>query len=183
MRLLLIAACSLAAAASIAAADARLIAFDQPAAAKQIQPSDPAQVQTAIVGKGAKRALQVTCKAGTTGYPGVTIDAPGDAWDLSATGHVEAQVRNAGTQAIDVTLRIDNAGDWKANPWNAEHLGLKPGESRSVRVRYGFSFGKEGYALDPKRVVQALVFVNGGSAEQVFVIESLEAGGKPGEKP
>lgn len=174
----------LATAAQAGAADSvRLIALDQPAAAKQVKPSNEAQVTTAISGQGAKRVLQVTCAAGAPGYPGITITAPGDSWDLSAFGHVEARVKNTSKQAIDVALRVDNGGDWKQNPWNTEHTGIKPGETRSLVVRFGFSFGQPGYALDPKRVTQVLVFVTANAAEQTFEIESLAPGGKPGEKP
>lgn len=161
----------------------RLLAVEPAAVAKQVAASDAARVAVAVVGQGAKRALQVTCAAGAPGYPGIAIAAPGDAWDLSKLGHVEVRVRNAGQQAIDLALRVDNAGDWKQSPWNSEHVGIKPGETREVRVRFGYSFGQPGYALDPKRVPQVLVFVGSSSAEQVFVIESLAAGGKPGEKP
>ncbi len=52
-----------------------------------------------------------------------------------------------------------------------------------MRVCFGYNFGKPGYALDPKRVSQVLVFVTGKAEEQSFRIEALAAGGRPGEKP
>ncbi len=170
--------------AGLAAADngQRMIPLDQPAAAKQIKPSDEAQVTTTFKGQGAKRALLVTCKAGAPGYPGISI-TNGDSWDLSAFGHVEAKVRNAGEQAIDLAMRVDNPGDWKLSPWNTEHTGIKPGETRTIRVCFGYSFGQPGFALDPKRASQVLLFVTSSAAEQSFQLESLVAGGKPGEKP
>ena len=161
----------------------RLLQFDKPSVAKQVRPSDESEVGIALVGKGAKSALQVTCKAGAKGYPGVTIAAPGDTWDLSAVGHVEVRVQNTGKTAIDVTLRVDNPGDWKLSPWSAEHSGIAPGATGSVRVCFGYNFGKPGFALDPKRISQVLVFVSGKAEEQIFQIETLAAGGKPGEKP
>lgn len=169
---------------SAAAADSgqRLIALDQPASAKQVKPSDEAQVATAFKGQGAKRVLQITCKAGAPGYPGISITS-GDSWDLSAFGHVEARVKNIGEQAIDLALRVDNPGDWKQSPWNAEHAGIKPGETRTIRLCFGYNFGQPGYALDAKRVSQVLLFVTTSAIEQTFQLESLVAGGKPGEKP
>jgi hypothetical protein len=168
----------------LAAADSgqRMIPLDQPAAAKQIKPSDEAQVTTAFKGQGAKRALLVTCKAGAPGYPGISI-TNGDSWDLSAFGHVEAKVKNVGEQAIDLAVRVDNPGDWKLSPWNTEHAGIKPGETRTIRVCFGYSFGQPAYALEPKRASQVLLFVTSAVVEQAFQLEALVAGGKPGEKP
>lgn len=160
----------------------RLIPLDQPAAAKQVKASDEAQVTTAFMGQGAKRVLMVTCAAGAPGYPGISI-TNGDSWDLSAFGHVEAKVKNVGEQAIDLAVRVDNPGDWKLSPWNTEHAGIKPGETRSIRVCFGHSFGQPAFALDAKRVSQVLLFVTASSAEQSFLLEALVAGGKPGEKP
>jgi len=160
----------------------RLIPLDQPAAAKQVKPSDEAQVAIAFKGQGAKRVLQATCKAGAPGYPGIAI-SNGDSWDLSGFGHVEAKVKNIGEQAIDLALRVDNPGDWKQNPWNTEHTGIKPGETRTIRVCFGYSFGQPGFALEAKRVSQVLLFVTSSAAAQTFQLESLVAGGKPGEKP
>lgn len=160
----------------------RLIPLDQPAAAKQVKLSDEAQVAIAFKGQGAKRVLQAACKAGAPGYPGIAV-SNGDSWDLSAFGHVEAKVKNICEQAIDLAVRVDNPGDWKQGPWNTEHTGIKPGETRTIRVCFGHSFGQPGFALDPKRVSQVLLFVTSSANQQSFQLESLTAGGKPGEKP
>ncbi len=161
----------------------RLLQFDKQTVAKQVKASDDAQVGVAVVGQGAKSALQVTCKAGATGFPGIAVAAPGVTWDLSTVGHVEVRVANTGKTAIDLALRVDNPGDWKQSPWNAEHVGIAPGATGTVRVCFGYNFGQPGYALDAKRVSQVLVFVTGKADEQSFRIETLAAGGKPGEKP
>lgn len=160
----------------------RLIPLDQPAAAKQVKPSDEAQVVIAFKGQGSKRVLQITCKAGAPGYPGISITS-GDSWDVSAFGHIEAKIKNVGEQAIDLAVRVDNPGDWKTSPWNTEHSGIKPGESKTIRVCFGYAFGQPAYALDPKRVSQVLLFVTSSASQQDFQLESLVAGGKPGEKP
>lgn len=177
--LVIILACSDAAAAEAF----RLLQLDQPSIAKQVKPSDAGQVTCAAVGQGAKSALQVVCKAGAPGYPGITIAAPGVAWDLSAYGHVEVRAENTGAKSIDLALRVDNPGDWKQSPWNGEHVGIAPGGSATLRVCFGYNFGKPGFALDAKRVHQVLVFVTSAADEQSFRIQSLTAGGKPGEKP
>ncbi len=184
MRTLLI-ALALSGLANVSAAEngQRLLQFDKQTMAKQVKTSNDAQVGVAVVGQGAKSALHVTCKAGATGFPGIAVTAPGVAWDLSTVGHVEVRVANTGTSAIDLALRVDNPGDWKQSPWNAEHVGIAPGAAGTVRVCFGYNFGQPGYALDAKRVSQVLVFVTGKAEEQSFRIESLAVGGKPGEKP
>jgi hypothetical protein len=161
----------------------RLLQFDKQTVAKQVKTSDDAMVGVALVGQGAKTALQVSCKAGTTGFPGIAVTAPGVAWDLSTVGHVEVRVANTGKSAIDLALRVDNPGDWKLSPWNAEHVGIAPGATGTVRVCFGYNFGQPGYALDAKRISQVLVFVTGKAEEQSFRLETLAVGGKPGEKP
>jgi hypothetical protein len=65
--------------------------------------------------------LTVTVQPGNDGYPGITL-TPAKPWDLSAFGHVAASVRNLGSKPVTVCLRLDDDGDWKANPWNAENL-------------------------------------------------------------
>lgn len=160
----------------------RLIQFDAKTLAKQIKTSDEAKVAATLVGQGAKSRLLVTCQPGAPGYPGIAITAPGDAWDLSSFGHVEMTVENTGAEAIDVALRVDNPGDWKQSPWNTDHKGIPAGGTGTVRVTFGYSFGNAGYALDPKRVSQVLVFVTAKAGEQTFQIASLSVGGKPGEK-
>lgn len=169
--------------ASAAEKSQRLLQFDKQTLAKQVKTSDDAQVEFAVVGQGPKSAMQVVCKAGATGYPGIVVTAPGVAWDLSGVGHVEVRVKNTGKSAIDLGLRVDNPGDWKQSPWNAEHVGIAPGAAATVRVCFGYSFGQPGYVLDAKRVSQVLVFVTGKAEEQSFRIETLTVGGKPGEKP
>ena len=79
------------------------------------------------------------------------VKPDGPAWDLSAFGHVEARVTNTGTLRSSINLRVDNEGDWTTNPWNAEALWLGPGETGTVLVRFGYSFGSRWLRLNPKR--------------------------------
>ena len=96
--------------------------------------------------------LTLTIAPGNEGYPGVTL-APAQPWNLAAYGHVEAHVRNLGAKPVSVNLRIDNDGDWQANPWNAESAYLQPGATGTVKVIFGHSFGfKPAYKLNPAAV-------------------------------
>lgn len=127
---------------------------------------------------------EVKIAAGPASYPGVVITPPsGPVFDLSTFGHVQFQATNTGTKPIGICVRLDNEGDWKQEPWNSEILRLKPGASGSVKVYFGTSFGKPGYALKPDAITKIMLFAGKSDVEQSFKIEGLQAAGSPGEKP
>ena len=128
--------------------------------------------------------LTLTIAPGNEGYPGVTL-APAQPWNLAAYGHVEAHVRNLGAKPVSVNLRIDNDGDWQANPWNAESAYLQPGATGTVKVIFGHSFGfKPAYKLNPAAVPRVLLFSGKAKDEPTRIrVEALLAAGPAGEKP
>lgn len=129
-------------------------------------------------------SVTVTIQPGAEAYPGVSLKSGGAAWNLSAFGHVEARIVNTGARPLSVALRVDNAGDWKDNPWNTESVTLLPGKAGMVTTIFGYSYGhKPGYPLKPAAVVNLLLFVGKSDGVQSFRIESLTAGGAAGEKP
>lgn len=144
-------------------------------------PSTPGQVTVARPAD--MPGVVVTCRPGKDSYPGISLKPQAPCWDLSAYGHVDLTVTNVGAVDSAVSLRLDNEGDWTTNPWNSEFTWLKPGQSGVVRVRFGYSWGKPGFKLDPARINQLLVFVNKSEKEQSFRIQSIVAAGVPGEKP
>ncbi len=121
------------------------------------------------------------------GYPGLSfVPAKGEkTWDFSPWGHVEAKLTNLGGKPLSLSLRVDNNGNWKDSPWNCENLYLKPGESKVLKVFFGYQYGYQaGYQLDPGAVSQVLLFLNGKSAEErSFRMEDLMVAGASGEKP
>lgn len=125
----------------------------------------------------------VTMAPGADAYPGVALK-PAMPWDLSAFGHVEARVVNTGTKPLVLSLRLDNAGDWRDNPWNTETVTIAPGASATLTTIFGYAYGKKpGYHLDPKAVVNILLFAGKSDVEQSFKVESLVSAGPKGEKP
>ena len=136
-----------------------------------------------VVDSAKGKALEVTCAPGESAYPGIVLLPEGTVWDLSAFGHVDAQVANTGEGKSGLSLRVDNDGDWQANPWNGETTWLNPGQTASARVYFGYSWGKPGYALDPAKVTRVLLFVAKSDKVQTYRIESVVAGGPPGDKP
>ncbi|HAU37109.1 MAG TPA: hypothetical protein DCX07_05270 [Phycisphaerales bacterium] len=171
-----------------AAAPKALLDVSADGAEKLVSPQNGSEDQIRVTRSqdSAAPGLIVTIQPGKADYPGIVIKPPAGAasWDLSAYGHVEARIVNTGTKAIGVNLRVDNAGDWRKNPWNCEQAWLKPGNARTVSVIFGYSFGrKPGFALKPEAVTSILLFTGKANAEQAFRIEWLRAAGPAGEKP
>lgn len=149
-----------------------------------LKPNTP-QVTASPAMTGAGTGVAVQFAPGDAGYPGVEIMPKGaEGWDLSKFGHVEAKVINTGERPINLSLRVDNAGDWRKNPWNTESRTIKPGESGTIKVIFGYAFGyKKNYTLDQSNVPRVMIFTGKLKEPKSILIESLYAGGEPGEKP
>lgn len=143
------------------------------------------QVSVARTDKGgAAGGLAVTIAAGKEGYPGITLAPEAGAWDLSAFGRIEAKVSNPSDKPLGINLRVDDDGDWKTDPWNAENTTIKPGQTATVKLIFGHSYGfKPAHKLAAGRVVRVLLFTGKTDAQRTFVVESIVATGAAGEKP
>lgn len=131
-----------------------------------------------------KTGLTVNVVGGTASYPGLTVKSEtGKPWDLTPWGHVEAKITNLGTERLSVGMRLDNLND--GNSCNCEIVALNPGESKVVKVIYGYSYGyKPSFKLNPGSVLQVLFVANGKKdANRSFRIEDLQASGSSGEQP
>ena len=146
----------------------------------QLERGKEAQVSTSLD----KSSLTVTIKAGPIAYPGIIIKpAGGLPWNLGSYGHVEAKVTNVGSKRIDLNLRVDNEGDYTKNPWNGESKVFEPGQTKTIRVYFGYSYGfKPGFILNPGAITQLLFFTGKASEDISFRIESVEGAGWVGEK-
>ena len=129
--------------------------------------------------------LDVVVAGSPEGYPGFAIvPSSGTVWDLSPWGHVKAKVTNTGTEGLMVCMRIDNNGEWKDSPWNTESVYLKPGETKFLKVIFGYHYGFQlGYKLKTDAVTRVLIFTGQSKKERSFRIEDLLAGGAKGDKP
>ncbi|MBC2603690.1 glycoside hydrolase family 16 protein [Puniceicoccus vermicola] len=155
-----------------------LIEFNASDALTRIKPSSE-QVTVAVQGD----AIAVTIIPESKTYPGVAFLPAAGFWDLSAYGHIEAKIKNTGTERLRISMRVDNEGNWRDAPWNTETIGIPPGETGTVKVIFGLQSGfKPGYALNPAAIKQVLLFTTKSSAVQSFVVESIQAGGNTGEK-
>lgn len=166
-----------------AMSDGRLLVLDGPHAV-QVKPSS--QQVTARPGQsGIDAALLIEIAPGDEGYPGVGFrPGEGAAWDLSRFGHVVADVTNDGDAAVRVMFRVDNEGDWRKEPWNTEAVTLKPGETKPIKVIFGYAYGyKPGYKLDPGKVSHLLLFTGKVKQPVRLRLNSITAGGEAGETP
>ena len=150
-------------------------------AAKLVGPNGMAQpeVSYALAGNG----IEVTIATnGTSSFPGIVI-APPAPWDLSAFGHVEARITNLGAAPVRLSLRVDDDGPWQSEPYSAEKISVKPGQSGTISTIFNYKWSKKDYALKSDRITKLIFFSGKGASEQKFRIETIQAGGAPGEKP
>lgn len=180
IRLAVLLACT----ACLFAADQVLFDAGAAGALKQVTANEPDKaslVDISAAGEHGAAVVRVACQA-TDSYPGIAIH-PGKPWNLASHAWIEVRLGNPSDHAIAVVLRVDNAGDWKSNPWNGETLSLAPGATGTLRVWFGRSWGQPGFKLDPAAVSQVLVFLSKPKTAGTFTVRSIVAGGKPGEQP
>jgi|GEM_PF-878020 len=125
---------------------------------------------------GASRVLRVDFPT-AGGYPGFNIPVPPGGWDLSAYAGLEAEIANTGATKLNVGLRADNSGDWKKSPWNTNNVWIAPGEAKTLRVTFGQSFGRAGYALNPADVSAVKIFADNPGKGGTILIKSIRAFG------
>lgn len=119
-------------------------------------------------------------------YPTLTFPPPEGPWSLSDYAGVEVDVTNPGENAVMVSLRVDNrkTADTKGDPYNTESVRLKPGETKTLQVYFGKSFGyKPGYQLDPSMVSAVQVFVMKPKEPGTILIDKVQTFGAAGDEP
>ena len=123
------------------------------------------------------KALRVSFEKGK--YPGLQLNAPGKGWDLRNFAGVEVELTNTGSETVVAALRVDNPGDWKKQPWNVEKIKLKTGETKPLRVTFGQSWGSPGFAINPARIIRAVVYAENPKAGSQVRVDNLRAFGQP----
>lgn len=128
------------------------------------------------------KPLDLTVTPGADNYPGVFLRPTSGAWDFARYGRVEVRVTNPWVQELVVNLRVDNGEDGAAgDPWNGEMARIEPGGSGVVAVRFGYSYGKKGFALDPAKIARVVVTTSKPRGAMSWRIDSVIAAGMPGE--
>ena len=130
-------------------------------------------------------------------WPGITFKAPGGVWDLAKFVSVAVDVKNTGTEQVQVFCRVDNAGADGAKNCLTEHIVISPNERRTLTVRLTHQpsgqlnvklFGMNGYpreiqmaagaGIDPAKINQILVFLAQPPKDYHFEIGAVRAGGE-----
>lgn len=167
-----------------AAATRDVIDLGAPSAELIPVPSHVNIVAVQRAGDGA--GLDIRVAPGPVAYPGIVFRLDHPTPDLSAFGHVEARVVNTSDRVLSISLRADSAAAPAEKIEKGTATGvayLKPGEAGVARVY--FAFPKKGSApLDPRRLTQLFLFI-GRDTEHArgFRLESITAGGRPGDLP
>jgi beta-glucanase (GH16 family) len=165
-----------------------LIDFSSPDASKQVsaRTDPPAQGipkgSTISVEKSGIVVNFLPHQPGDADHPGLrVVPAEGKVWDLSRYGHIEAKVTNTGTKTLAFVMQAED-GSGGLN--NLESMNVKPGETRVLKIVFGYQYVYEaGATIDPSRISEIFIFMWGSPDPHAFRIEELKAAGVPGEKP
>ena len=174
-------------------------------AAQRILFAVDGQAQPAPVPRVATQDAQLQWKEDrlfiTTGpqadWPGITIQAPDDAWDLSSFLYLVAKVRNTSEQSITICCRVDNPGaDGRQHCLNGR-LNLPAAQSGSLVIPLWKKmpaalrsklFGMRGYpdlwheqqGIDLRQVTQLLLFFDRPRETGQFELLEVRATGQRG---
>ena len=125
-------------------------------------------------------------------WPGITLKAPSGSWDLSSFRAVALEVKNAGTERLTLSCRVDNVGADGVKNCVTSNLRLEPGAAgvltvplsstpwrlsapvKLVGMRGNPEFNEK---LDPSRVTELLVFLTKPTQEHAFEIRQVRAEG------
>ncbi|MBC8128228.1 MAG: family 16 glycosylhydrolase, partial [Gloeobacteraceae cyanobacterium ES-bin-144] len=144
----------------------------------------PTSEQVSVTQDTAASALVVKIQPGKEGYPGLHITPEVDSWDLSEFGHIEARIVNTGKKDLSFVLRVDGKADGADFTSNTESVTIKPGETRTAKVIFGFTYGyKPAMKPNPAAISRIVCFSSKSEVEKSFRIETLEAAGPAGETP
>lgn len=124
--------------------------------------------------------LQMDFEANGGGYPGVQlIPLNGKFWNLSDFTCLEVTVTSMSPKPIYLTVRVDNPTNMGAKPWNSGAVRLVDGDTKTIRVFFGFGPKGPGFDLDKSKVSQILVFTSKASEGQSVRIDSIRATKRP----
>ena len=169
-------------------AEMSLIDLNSPEAQKQVAPAKGIPVGSTItVDKNGITVNFTAWQKGDADHPGLQLTpADGKAWDLSAFGHVEANITNTGTAGLNIVMHVVPTGE---GPWterNLEAMQIKPGETKTIKVIFGYAKGYKPVAppaFTPASVTEIYFYHYHSTQPHSFRIGVVKAAGTAGEKP
>lgn len=148
-----------------------------------VAPTNP-QVTIEESSRPSEPGLLIHIEPGNSSYPGIAIKPESEVWNLAEYGHLEAKIVNAGSELARISLRADNKGNGEEKTWNVEAIALKPGESKVLKLIFGYSSKfQPAYKLDSSAINQLLLFSGKVAKQTTLRLESIKAAGSPGETP
>jgi len=91
-------------------------------------------------------------------YPGISIPAPPNGWNLSKYAGIQVEVSNISKIPLKLDLLAGGLGDWGQDVSNNAMVRILPGETKIMQLPFGTDYGNPGVALDTSRVSRVLVF-------------------------
>jgi hypothetical protein len=164
-----------------------LIDFTSPDADKQVTATKGIPANSVVTVDKTGISLSFPPQKPTDGkHPGVHVTpATGKSWDLSAYGHVEAKITNTSDKVrFDVVMHVvdEGVGFWTER--NMEAVSLQPGETKTLRVIFGYQKGfKPGRPLKASSVTEIYIYLWDKAQARSFRVEELKAAGAAGERP
>jgi len=125
-------------------------------------------------------------------WPGITLKAPDDKWDLSVYEYISVDVKNVANEPVTVSCRVDNPGADGNKNCVTDSITLSGGEQGTLTVQifpapWKLSeplelIGMRGFpvhagSVDTSNINQLLFFVTRPSIDHVFEIGNIRAGG------
>ena len=169
-----------------ATAEKPLIDFASPDAVKEVQPAKGVPVgSTVTVDKTGIVANFAPRQQGDADHPGFHVfPATGKFWDLSAYGHVEAKITNTGEQGLMAVMHVSDEGDAYWSESKLEFVSIKPGETKTLKVIFGYQKGfQPGVSVKVDKIQEIFFFLYSSPLPHSFRIEELKAAGAAGERP
>ena len=144
----------------------------------KLTPGDLAAIKTrkstmtAVEENGQVVGVKLEYAANPEDFPGLEIRGPEQGWDLSGFTGVEAEISNLGKEPIALSLKISNKEPEKSN---TEGLKIPPGETRTIKLKFGYSWGKPASQLDLARIVSLRIFESKPIKDGAFLIKRIRA--------
>jgi hypothetical protein len=169
-----------------AVASKPLVDFASPDASKQIQLAKGTPAGSAVTVDKAGIAVNFTpFQKGDADHPGIHVyPAKGKFWDLAAYGHVEATITNTGAAGFNIVMHVSDEGDGYWTEKKLEFLSIKPGETKTLKVIFGYEKGfKPGAPVKTSKIAEIFIYLYHSTQPHSFRIDELKAAGPAGEKP
>lgn len=129
---------------------------------------------------GSLDGMTIDFKSGGGSYPGIRLLPPeGEVWNFSEFTCLDVTLTSLGPKPLYATVRVDNPGHWKEKPWNNESARLVQGDTKRIRIFFGYSSRKPGHPLDLEKISAIQIFTGKASEGQKLKIDSIKLGKVP----